>query len=286
MCTPRRRSMAMLSTTAGCSHISVCIAGQITTGARVASSVLVSRSVDRPVRVGGDDPRRRRGDDDQVGRLPELGVRDRGGRVVDQSSVCTGSLASALERGAADELLGARGHHRHDVGAGVDEPAATPRRPCRRRCRRSRRGRCACRRVRSTCDGSVSRRSGVVGIGDEEPSPAASAIACASASGSNSGSTGASVHTILSAAISSNPMRQRLAGDRRHLRRDHVAEAVTELVEVGVDVAGPAGSERDQAELRVDRPEQALDRRVDHRVVVHGAIVRRAAYLVTRCRFR
>ncbi len=40
----------MLSTTAGCSHISVCIAGQIITGARVASSTLVSRSVDRPIR--------------------------------------------------------------------------------------------------------------------------------------------------------------------------------------------------------------------------------------------
>ena len=34
--------------TAGCSHISVCIAGQTITGARVASSTLVSRSVDRP----------------------------------------------------------------------------------------------------------------------------------------------------------------------------------------------------------------------------------------------
>ena len=46
-CTPRR-SVAMLSTTAGCSHISVCIAGHTSTGARVASSVLRSRSVASP----------------------------------------------------------------------------------------------------------------------------------------------------------------------------------------------------------------------------------------------
>ena len=38
----------MFSTTAGCSHISECIAGQTTTGARDASRVLVSRSVDSP----------------------------------------------------------------------------------------------------------------------------------------------------------------------------------------------------------------------------------------------
>ena len=34
--------------TAGCSHISVCMAGQSTTGARVASSVAVSRSDEIP----------------------------------------------------------------------------------------------------------------------------------------------------------------------------------------------------------------------------------------------
>ena len=48
MCTPRRRSVAMLSVTAGCSHISVCIAGHTITGARVASRTLVNRSVESP----------------------------------------------------------------------------------------------------------------------------------------------------------------------------------------------------------------------------------------------
>src|SRR5829696_1477789 len=60
---------------------------------------------------------------------------------------------------------------------------------------------------------------------------------------------------------------QRLAGDRRHLGRDHVAEALAELVEVRVDVACPAGGERHEAELRVDAVEQPLDRRGHHRVV-------------------
>ena len=47
-CTPRRRSVARFSWTAGCSHISVCIAGHTSTGARVASSVAVSRSSEMP----------------------------------------------------------------------------------------------------------------------------------------------------------------------------------------------------------------------------------------------
>ena len=38
----------MLSCTAGCSHISVCMAGQTMTGARVASRVAMSRSSEIP----------------------------------------------------------------------------------------------------------------------------------------------------------------------------------------------------------------------------------------------
>jgi hypothetical protein len=45
---PRRRSVATLSTVAGCSHISVCIAGANSTGQRAVSSVAVSRSSARP----------------------------------------------------------------------------------------------------------------------------------------------------------------------------------------------------------------------------------------------
>ena len=50
MLTPRRASVARLSCTAGCSHISVCMAGATTTGdpSRTASSVAVSRSLEMP----------------------------------------------------------------------------------------------------------------------------------------------------------------------------------------------------------------------------------------------
>ncbi len=45
---PRRRSVATFSWVAGCSHISVCIAGAKTTGQRAVSSVFVSRSSASP----------------------------------------------------------------------------------------------------------------------------------------------------------------------------------------------------------------------------------------------
>ena len=45
---PRRRSSATLSRVAGCSHISVCIAGTNSTGQRAVSSAAVSRSSARP----------------------------------------------------------------------------------------------------------------------------------------------------------------------------------------------------------------------------------------------
>ena len=44
----------------------------------------------------------------------------------------------------------------------------------------------------------------------------------------------------------------------------------TELAEVGVDLAGPLRTQRDQAELRVGPVEEALDRGVHHRVVLPG----------------
>jgi hypothetical protein len=46
---PRRRRVATLSWVAGCSHISVCIAGTKTTGQDAVSRVAVSRSSARPV---------------------------------------------------------------------------------------------------------------------------------------------------------------------------------------------------------------------------------------------
>ena len=94
MCTPRRRSVAMLSATAGCSHISVCIAGQtIDRGARGEQDV--GQQIGRqPGGVRADQAGRRRRDEDEVGRLAERGVRDRA-VARPTGSVCTGSLASA-----------------------------------------------------------------------------------------------------------------------------------------------------------------------------------------------
>ena len=121
-CTPRRRSVARLSCTAGCSHISVCIAGQTTTGARVASRVAVSRSSRcrrRRRRAAGPWPAPR-ATRSAVWPRRVCGM----GSASSHSEVCTGSEARADERGAADEALGPLGHDGHDVGAGVDQPAA------------------------------------------------------------------------------------------------------------------------------------------------------------------
>ena len=254
----------MLCCTAGCSHISVCIAGQTMTGARVASSVLVSRSVDSPAvyaartrAVAGTTMIR-------SARLAELRVRDR--VFSSHRLVCTGSLASARQRRAADEVLGAPRHHRDDVRAGVDEPAADLDRlvrgdatgdaeddplPGERRCGA---GHAASRErqasIRPSRRGDRLRRRrlavGELGLGLD----------------------GASVHAddlvrrdLLEADA------QRLAGDGADLRGHHVAEAVTELAEVRVDLPGTPRGERDQAELGVDPVEELLDRRVHHRVV-------------------
>ena len=67
--------MATLATVAGCSHISVCIAGANTTGQRAVSSVLVSRSSAMPVRGLGEQVGGGRRDHDQVGVLAEAHVR-------------------------------------------------------------------------------------------------------------------------------------------------------------------------------------------------------------------
>ena len=50
-CTPLEMSVAMFATVAGCCHISVCIAGAISTGARVASRVVPSRSEASPAAI-------------------------------------------------------------------------------------------------------------------------------------------------------------------------------------------------------------------------------------------
>jgi erythromycin esterase-like protein len=65
--------------------------------------------------------------------------------------------------------------------------------------------------------------------------------------------------------------RQRLAGERRHLRRDDRPETLAELVEVGVDLTGPLGRQGHQRELGVDPVGQVLQQRVhQRRTAFHG----------------
>ncbi len=77
-------------------------------------------------------------------------------------------------------------------------------------------------------------------------------------------------HTILSAAISSNAIDSGLRASEVTCGGTMAPEAVAELAEVGVDLARPVGPERDEAELGLGPVEEALDRRVHHRVVLPG----------------
>ena len=122
-CTPRRRSVARLSWTAGCSHISVCIAGATSTGARVASSVAVSRSSEIPAaylpeQLGGGRAPRSRGPRPGPSRVCGMGSG------ASNSDVRAGSDASAENVSAPTKRRASCGEHRRDVRAGVDQPPA------------------------------------------------------------------------------------------------------------------------------------------------------------------
>ena len=139
MPTPRRSKVARFSRTDGCSHISVCMAGQTSTGARVASSVAVKQVVGEAGGVAGDEVGRGRRHDDQVGALPEAGVGDR--RVLVPQRGLRRLGGQRRERHRADEAGGLAGEDRDHVRPGVHQAAGTPRPPCRRRCPRRRPGR-------------------------------------------------------------------------------------------------------------------------------------------------
>ena len=122
MCTPRSRSTAMFSTTLGCSHISVCIAGHTHHG-RAGGDQCVGQQIGRQTHsVGGDHPGGRRSHQDQVGTLADLGVRDRRGRVVPEFGLHRLGGERA-ERRATDEVFRTGGHDRHHMGAGIDQTA-------------------------------------------------------------------------------------------------------------------------------------------------------------------
>ena len=82
----------------------------------------MSRSSLIPAGVEAEDPGRGRRDQHEVGRLPEVGVRDGMGLVPQRGPGPLG--AEGIEGGAADEVQGTVGEDRDHVGARVDEAAA------------------------------------------------------------------------------------------------------------------------------------------------------------------
>ena len=244
-CTPRRRSVARFSCTAGCSHISVCIAGHTSTGARVASSVAVSRSSEMPAAylpssfaVAGATTTR-----SAVCPRRVCGI----GSGPSNSDVRAGSDASAENVTRADEALRVVGEHRRDVRAGVDQPAADLDGLVRGDPAATRRGRRAGRAARS---GSAPWRDGSAGLGarrarcGRRPSAAVGRVVDLVGS--------MRLELDLAGRDLLERDRQRLARHRRDLRRHDLAEALAELVVVVVDLAGPHRRQRHQRELRVD----------------------------------
>ena len=136
---PRERSVATLARVAGCSHISVCIAGAKTTGQRAVSRVAVSRSSARPAAARASRSAVAGATTTRSASRPSADVRRPRATSV-QTSVATGSPDSAAQVGAPTNCSAAVG--RDDPYAWPDSVSgAAAHRPCTRRCRRRRRGR-------------------------------------------------------------------------------------------------------------------------------------------------
>ena len=182
--------------------------------------------------VGAEQAGGGRAHHDEVGRLAEAGVRDGvGARRTARSR--TGSDASAENVVSPTKRVRPLGQDGHDVGAGVDQAAAD-------------------------LDGLV----GGDAAGDAEDDPAARpstdasvgararprrpASAAASASAISLGRRAVDGDDLVGGDLLEGD-RERLAGHRGDLRRDDRAEALAQLAEVGVDLAGPLGGQGDQA---------------------------------------
>ena len=181
----------------------------------------------------------------QVGGLAEPGVRDGVGVVPQRGVHRLGG--QGRERGRARRSARAPvGQDRRDVGAGVDQAAADLDGLVGGDAARRRRGRS--RRPASTLMARSADLLGRLvvarhGRRSSSPAPRASSTADDLVGGD-----------LLEAD------RQRLAGHRGHLRRHDGAQALAQLAEVGVDLAGPAGRQGHQGELGVDPAEELLDR--------------------------
>ncbi len=122
MCTPRLRSRSMLSCTAACSHISVCMAGANDDGSPGGEQHVGEQVVADAAGVETEDASRGGSDENEVGGLAQVGVWDRMGIVPER---CPGSLGpQRIEGGATYEAQGAVGEDRDDMCPGVDESTA------------------------------------------------------------------------------------------------------------------------------------------------------------------
>ena len=135
---PRERRVATLAWVAGCSHISVCIAGANSTGQRAVSRVAVSRSSARPWAA--------RASRSAVAGATTTRSASRPSRTwatwstSAQTVVATGSPGQRLPGGGADEVQRRLGRDRPVPGGRSRSAAAAAHRPCTQRCRRPRPG--------------------------------------------------------------------------------------------------------------------------------------------------
>ena len=120
--TPRARRVARFCCTAGCSHISVCMAGHTTTGAAVAIRVVVSRSSAKPAAYRASRSAVAGATTTRSARWPSRvwGMGEASSHRLDLGRLG----AQGVEGGPAHEPGGPLGQDRGHVDAGVDQPPA------------------------------------------------------------------------------------------------------------------------------------------------------------------
>ena len=150
---------------AGCSHISVCIAGASSTGQRATSSVAVSRSSACPVAARASRSAVAGATITSSACLPTATCAT--WSTSSKTSVVTGCAGQRLPGGAPDELERRAGGDDADGVALPRAAGAAAGRPCRRRSRPRRRGRCAWRAGQPSVASDVSRPASISRIAIE-----------------------------------------------------------------------------------------------------------------------
>ncbi len=150
--TPRAASTARLSWTAGCSHISVCMAGHTTTGAAVATRVVVRRSSANPPAYRASRSAVAGTTTTRSARWPS---RVWGMTVASSHRLSLGRLgAEGVEGGLAHEAGGPLGEHRGHMDAVVDQSSAD-----------------LDGLVRGDAGGHAEHDEGHIGVGHRSPTP-------------------------------------------------------------------------------------------------------------------